>query len=184
LIRNHRLLGRLLLVSSLLLLPAAAGATDLYNYTVGVLGGLGGSFDADPGGSLNNTGLQVNLGLVTETATHLVVRVGKLNLDKDAFFGSLTGADLKYATIGGEYRYTESFYESGVYVALGAYRLQGTSAAGRDSRDTTWGVSAGFTGELPIKRWLGIQAEISGHYVDFSEAQFFGMAQAGVVFHF
>ena len=103
-IRNHRLLGRLLLVFSLLLLPAAAGATDLYNYTVGVLGGLGGSFDADPGGSLNNTGFQVNLGLVTETATHLVVRAGKLSLDKDAFFGSLTDAGVHYVTIGGEYR--------------------------------------------------------------------------------
>jgi hypothetical protein len=31
---------------------------------------------------------------------------------------------------------------------------------------------------------VGIQAEISGHYVDFREAQFFGMAHAAVAFHF
>lgn len=183
-IRNHRLLGRLLLGFSLLVLPAAGGAQELYNYTVGVLGGIGGSFDADPGNNLGNTGFQVNLGMVTEPRTLLVLRVGQLGLDKDQFFGSLSNADMKYVTIGGEYRYSESFYESGVFVALGGYRLSGTTLFGDDSQKDTWGVSVGFTGELPIRRWVGIQAEISGHYVDFQEAQFFGMAHAGVAFHF
>ena len=183
-IRNHRLLGRLLLGFSLLLLDYFGGSKELYTYTVGVLGGIGGSFDADPGKSFGNTGFQVNLGIVTEPSTHLVLRTGRLALDKDGLFGSLSGADMKYVTLGGEYRYSEKFYESGVYVALGAYRLDGTAPSGRDSRDDTWGVSVGFTGELPIKRWLGIQAEFSGHYVNFKEAQFFAMAHAGVAFHF
>lgn len=184
-IGNHRLLGRLLLAFSLLLLPAAAGAQELYTYTVGVFGGLGGSLDANPGGSLTNTGFQVNLGLVTEPQTHLVLRAGRLNLDKDKLFGSLSSAGLEYVTLGGEYRFSEEFYESGAYVALGAYRLNGTQAAsGRDSREETWGVSAGFTGELPIRHWLGVQAEISGHYVDFREEQFFVMGHLGVAFHF
>lgn len=181
---NYRLLGRLLSVFSLLSLPAAAGAQELYNYTVGVLGGIGGSFDASPGNSLTNSNLQLNLGIVTEPGTHVVLRTGRLSLDKDKFFGSLNGADMKYLTVGGEYRYHESVYESGIYAALGAYRLQGTSSAGRKDSEDTWGASVGFTGELPIKRWLGIQAELSGHYVNFKEAQFFAMAQAGVVFHF
>lgn len=183
LIRNHRLLGRLLLAISLLLLPAVAGAEDLYNYTVGVLGGIGGSFDAKPGNNLNNTGFQVNLGYVTDPGTQVVLRTGRLALDKSRFFGSLSNADLEYVTVGGEYHYHEPLYDSGVYVALGGYRLQGDSASGRDSNDT-WGVSVGFTGELPIKRWLGIQAEISGHYVNFKEAQFFGLVNAGLVVHF
>lgn len=182
---NHHRLGRLLLgFSLLLLLPAASGAQELYTYTVGVLGGIGGSLDASPGNNLSNTGFQVNLGLVTEPQTHLVLRTGRLALDKDGLFGSLTNADLKYVTIGGEYRYTEPFYESGIFAALGAYRLSGATPSGRDSRDDTWGVSVGFTGELPIKRWVGIQAELSGHYVNFKEAQFFAMAHAGVAFHF
>jgi hypothetical protein len=184
LIRNHRLLGRLLMGFSLLLLPAIGGAQELYTYTVGVLGGIGGSFDADPGGSFGNKGFQLNLGLVTEPYTHLVLRTGKLALDRDRLFGTLSGADMKYVTIGGEYRYSERFYESGVFAALGAYQLNGTQASGRDVRDQTWGVSVGFTGELPIKPWLGVQAELSGHYVNFKEAQFFAMAHAGVVFHF
>jgi hypothetical protein len=184
LIGNHRLLSRLLLAVSLLLLPAAVGAQELYTYTVGVFGGIGGSLDADPGGSLTNTGFQVNLGLVTEPHTHLVLRTGRLGLDKDNLFGSLSDADMEYVTLGGEYRYSEEFYESGAFVALGAYRLNGTRASGRDAREDTWGVSAGFTGELPIRRWLGVQAEMSGHYVDFREEQFFVMGHVGVAFHF
>ena len=184
LIPNRRLLGRLLLVMSSFLLPAAAGAQEFYSYTVGVFGGVGGSFDADPGQSLTNTGFQVNLGMVTEPRTHLVLRAGRLGLDKDGLFGSLSNADMEYVTLGGEYRYAETYYESGVFVALGGYRLNGTAPSGRDSRQGTWGVSVGFTGELPIRRWLGVQAEISGHYVDFNEAQFFGMAHAGIALHF
>lgn len=182
--RIPRLLGRLLLLACLLLLPGAAGAQELYTFTVGVLGGIGGSFDADPGDSLTNTGLQLNLGLVTEARTHLVLRLGQLGLDEDEFFGSLQDADLTYATIGGEYRISETFYDSGVYVGLGGYRLEGISRFGDDESDTSWGVTLGFTGELPITRWLGFQAEISGHYVDFDEAQVFGMAHAGLAFHF
>ncbi len=183
-IRNYRLLGRLLLICGLLLLPGAAGAQELYNFTVGVFGGLGGSIDADRGDGLTNTGYQLNLGLVTESRTHLVLRVGQLALDEDEFFGSLSDAEMSYATIGGEYRAPESFFDSGIYIALGGYRLDGTTVAGRDESETSWGLAIGATGELPINRWLGVQAEISGHYIDFDEAQLFAMGHAGVVFHF
>jgi hypothetical protein len=184
LIRNHRLLGRLLLICSLFLLPAVAGAQELYTYTVGVFGGLGGSLDADPGDSVTNTGYQVNLGLVTQARTHLVLRTGRLALDEDELFGSLRDAELIYATIGGEYRSRQDVYESGMYIALGGYRLEGTTAAGSDSRETSLGLTIGVTGELPIRRWLGLQAEISGHYIDFDESQIFAMGHAGLTFHF
>ena len=184
LIRNHRLPVRLLLIFGLLLLPGAAGAQELYNFTVGVFGGLGGSIDADPGDSLTNTGFQVNLGLVTESRTHLVLRGGRLALDEDEFFGSLSDAEMTYATIGGEYRTPETFFDSGIYIALGGYRLEGTDFFAEDQSDTALGLAIGATGELPINHWLGIQAEISGHYVDFDEAQVFGMAHAGVAVHF
>ena len=183
-IRNHRLFSRLLPILGLLLLPGAAAAQELYTYTVGVLGGIGGSLDADPGDSLTNTGWQVNLSVVTEPRTHLVLRTGRLALDEDERFGSLRDAELSYATIGGEYRVRQTLYESGIYVALGGYRLEGTTFSGRDSRDTSWGGTIGVTGELPINRRLGVQAEISGHYIDFDEANFFAMAHAGLVLHF
>ena len=183
-IRNHRLFARLPLILGLFLLPGAAGAQELYTYTIGLFGGIGGSFDADPGDSLTNTGWQVDLGVVTQSRTHLVLRTGRLTLDQDERFGSLSDAELKYVTLGGQYSSRQDFYESGIYVALGGYRLEGIRPSGRDSRDTSLGLAVGVTGELPIKRWLGVQAEISGHYIDFDEANIFAMAHGGLVFHF
>jgi hypothetical protein len=184
LIRNHRLLGRLLPICLLLLLPGAAGAQEFYTYTVGVFGAMGGSIDAEPGDSLTNTGYQLNLGLVTEPHTHLVLRTGLLKLDQDESFGSLSDAELTYATIGGEYRDRERFFDSGIYIALGGYRLEGIKSSGDDERESSWGLAVGVTGELPVNRWLGVQAELSGHYVDFDEQQFFAMGNVGIALHF
>jgi len=183
--RHHRLLGRLLLIAGLLLLPAAAGAQELYTYTVDVLGGVGGSFDADPGGSLTNTGFQLNLGVITDAHTQLTLRTGKLGLDKDTFFGSLRDADLTYATIGGEYRSRQAFWDSGIYLALGGYRLSGVQqSSGKDERENAWGLAVGATGEFPINQHFGILGEVSAHYIDFDEAQFFGMVHVGLAIHF
>ena len=91
---------------------------------------------------------------------------------------------MTYATIGGEYRTPETFFDSGIYIALGGYRLEGTGLSGEDESETSWGLAIGATGEMPLKQWLGLQLEISGHYIDFEDAQFFAMAHGGVVFHF
>lgn len=182
--RDHGLLRGLFLVLALLALPGAAGAQELYNFTVGALGGLGGSVDADPGDSLTNTGFQLNLSMVTEPHTHVGFRLGKLGLDEDEFFGSLLDAELTYATVGGEYRFRESYYESGIYIGLGGYRLEGTAFDGRDKSDTAVGLAIGATGEFPLTRHLGVLVELSGHYADFDEAQFFVMGHAGVAIHF
>lgn len=182
--RHRRLLGRLLAIAGLLLLPGAARADELYTYTVGAFGGIGGSLDAEPGDSLTNTGFQIDLSVVTEANTHLVLRAGKLALDEDEIFESLFDAELTYVTLGGEYRGRQGFWESGIYLALGGYRMDGTQFSGQDNQETSWGLALGVTGELPINRTLGVQAEVSGHYVDFDEVQFFAMAHAGLVVHF
>jgi hypothetical protein len=182
--QHHRLLGRLLLMGALLLLPGVAGAQELYTYSVGLLGGIGGSFDANPGGSLTNQSFQLNLGMVTEPHTHLILRVGKLSLDKDSLFGSLSNANLDYVTIGGEYRARQSVWDSGLYLALGGYRLDGNQPSGRDRQETSVGLAVGATGELPITRHFAVLAEVSGHYIHFRDAQFFGMAHGGFAIHF
>ena len=185
--RDHRLPCRLFLVLALLALalPGAAGAQqELYNFTVGALGSLGGSVDADPGDSLTNTGFQLNLTMVTEPQTHVGFRLGNLGLDEDEFFGSLSDAELTYATIGGEYRFREPYYQSGIYIGLGGYRLEGTAFNGEDESDTAVGLSIGATGEFPLTRWLGVLVELSGHYADFDDAQFFVMGHAGFAVHF
>lgn len=182
--RDHRLLSRLFLVLALSALPGPAGAQELYNFTVGAMGGLGGSVDADPGDSLTNTGFQLNLTMVTEPSTHVGFRLGNLALDDDELFGSLSDAELSYATIGGEYRFREPYYQSGLFVGLGGYRLEGTAFDGSDESDTALGLSIGATGEFPLTRWLGVLVELSGHYADFDEAQFFVMGHAGFAVHF
>jgi len=172
------------LLAGLLLLPGAARAQEDYNFSVAGLGSIGGSLDADPGSDLGNTGYQLNVGLVTETRTMVGVRLGRLGLDASEPFGSLTGADLTYLTIGGEYRFDEAWYDSGIYIALGGYRLEGTAPNGKDGSERSVGLAVGITGEFKVNRRLGVLCEISGHYVDFDEAQVFGMAHGGVAFHF
>lgn len=180
---SRRLLGRLALLG-LFLVPAAARAEEQYTYSIGVLGGLGGSWDVDPGSGFSNPGFQLNLGMVTEPRTLVAFRLGKLNLDKEDLFGSLHAADLSYVTVGGEYRFQETYYDSGVYLGLGGYRLRGTRSDGSDTDKTSVGLTVGITGEFPINRWVGVLLEISGHYADLDEAQIFAMAHGGVAFHF
>ncbi len=182
-IRNISLLGRSALLAALLFLPGAARAQELYTFTAGLLGGVGGSLDADPGGDLGNTGFQVNLTMVTEPRTHVGFRLGRLGLDSEDFFGSLSDAEMSYATISGEYRFPQGYYESGIYLGLGAYRLEG-SRGGRDEEETAPGLALGVNGEFRVTNWLGVLIELSGHYADFDEAQVFGMGHAGVAIHF
>ncbi|HYU31870.1 MAG TPA: hypothetical protein VEW48_06880 [Thermoanaerobaculia bacterium] len=182
--RYQRALGGIALLAGLLLFSGAARAQELYTFSVAALGNIGGSVDADPGDSLTNTGYQLNLAMVTDPRTLVAVRLGRLGLDADEFFGSLTDADLTYVTVGGEYRYDESWYDSGLYLALGGYRLEGTGQDGRDSKDSALGLSVGATAEFKVNRWLAVLLELSGHYVDFDEENFFGMGQGGVVVHF
>jgi hypothetical protein len=164
--------------------PSAARAQEQSTYTVGVLGGIGGSFDATPGDGYSNSSYQLNLAIQTEPATQVGLRIGRINLDKQTLFGSLHDAGLTYATIGGEYRFRESYYESGLFLGLGAYRLSGTRADGRSGDQTSVGLTGGVTGEIPLTGRLGILLELSGHYVNLREAKLYGIAHGGLTFHF
>ena len=180
----------------LLLAPGAlhAQVQELYTFTVGALGGAGGSLDVDRGDALDNFGGQLNLGLVTEARTHLILRLGKLDLDTDEGFGSLDDeAELTYATIGGEYRWRETYYTSGIYLSLGGYQLEGKQAQFSvegdffrfvEETDTAPGLALGVTGEFPLHRRVGLLVELSGHYVDFEDANVFAMGHAGIAVHF
>lgn len=179
-------LNGLIVLIGLLSLVLAPGVTcaQQYTYSVGILGGIGGSFDATPGDSYSNPSYQLELSMVTETRTLVGLRIGRIDLNKDQFFGSLHDAGLTFATIGGEYRFQESYYESGLFLGLGAYRLNGTNAQGRSDDQTSVGINAGVTGEIPINRRVGILLELSGHYVNLREAKIYGIAHGGFTFHF
>ena len=183
--RYQRALGGMALLAGLLLLPGAARAQEDYTFSVAGLGSIGGSIDAEPGDALSNTGFQLNLAMVTDPKTLVGVRIGQLGLDADELFGSLSDADLTYVTVGGEYRFNEDWYDSGVYLALGGYRLEGTALDGEDSRESSFGLAIGATGEFKVNQWLSVLLELSGHYaVDFDEAQIFAMGHGGFAVHF
>jgi hypothetical protein len=172
-----------LLAATLFTRPAAA--QDRYTLGLGLLGGVGGSLDAEPGDGLSNVGYQLNLALVTESRTQLGLRVGQMALDDSERFGNLLEAELTYATIGGEYRISRNFYESGIYLGLGGYQLDGDRFSdGGDGSETALGIVLGLTGEFEMTKRLGLLVEISGHWANLEEAQLFAMGHVGVVVHF
>lgn len=179
----HRLPKLALLACLLVAFPAAGRAQELYTYSLGLLGTMGGSPDAEPGSSLTNTGYQVNALLVTEPRTLVGIRAGKLALDEDILFNDLTDAELTYATIGGEYRAKQTYFESGMFFGVGGYRVEGNALTGAE-KDTSWGVNVGVTSEFFITRRIGVLLELSGHYADLDDVQFFVMGHGGVVLHF
>ena len=161
----------------------SAGAQELHSFAIGVFGGIGGSFDVEPDAGLDNDSLQISFSMVTSSRTLFVARLGELDFE-DEGFGLFPQADLTYLTLGGEYRARRSFYDSGLYFALGGYRLEGTGAFGAQEEDTAIGLALGSTADFPINRWLSIQAELSGHFTDLDEAQFFGTFHVGASFKF
>lgn len=163
-------------------LRSAHAAEQLSAFTVALLGGAGGTSDATPSSGYGNASIQANFLLATEARTHVALRVGQLDFDDPA--GGLFEPSLQYVTIGGEYRLQQSFYESGIYIALGGYRLGGDLANGQSDDETTFGLAVGATGEFKINRRLGVVIELSGHYADLERLQFFAMGHAGLSVRF
>jgi len=177
----------LALLLALLLTSAAApqaAADELYLYSVSALGGIGGSIDADPGGNLTNTGFQLGISYLTEPSTRVGVRVGEIGLGDGEAFNDLFDADLTYATVAGEYLFSEPYYDSWVYVGLGAYEVDGVPLFGDDASESALGGVIGVTGEFYLTQRLDFLVEFSGHYVDFDQSQLFTMGHAGLAFHF
>ncbi|HVS16779.1 MAG TPA: hypothetical protein VMV46_22935 [Thermoanaerobaculia bacterium] len=166
-----------------MLVPAAGHASQARNFTVLVAGGLGGPLDADqPDPGLGNGSFQLGFSWVTQPQTRVGVRVGTADLG-DAI-EELRDPTLDWVTIGGEYRYDEGFFDSGLYLGLGYYRLDGT-LAGVSGDDSAVGVVLGATGEFPITPMFSIIGELSVHWADLDQAgQLFGFFHAGLAISF
>ena len=163
----------------------AASAIEPYLFTVSGMLGFGGSQDADPGDGFGNAAYQAGFSFVTETRTRVALRLGGMELGDGGDFGGLRDAGLSYATVSGEYRFPESYYDTWISFGLGAYKLDGDRRfAGADDSETAIGLSIGLNGEFRIVRDLDFVVEVSGHYADFEDAQLFGNALAGVAWHF
>ena len=166
---------------------APARAVEPYVFSVGLLGGIGGPLDADdpdPGTSQRSLEFQANL--VTEPRTLLALRLGRIEFDDADQLGAFHAPELEYATISGEYRFYKNWYDSGVFLGLGGYRLSGNARdfGGQSREETAVGLTAGVTGEFEITQHFGLLGEISGHYVDLDENNVFATAMGGISVRF
>ena len=163
---------------------AAASQQESHTFTLGLLGGVGGSFDADPDPGLGETSYMLQVGMVTEPRTLVSIRVGRLTLEGDEGFEKFSAADLEYVNIAGEYRFAQSYYDYGVYLGVGYYELGGDLRSGGRDSEADLGIVLGFTGDFDVTRYISVVGELSAHYAFLDQAAIFGMANIGLAVHF
>ncbi len=182
-------MNRRLLVPIVLLLaaglPRGMSAQD-YTWTVSLLGGVGGSLDE--GGSADLGG-QVGAALQTERLHNVWVRAGHLGFDTGSDARSLDDGEVTYVDFGGEYQFHEGYYESGLFLGLGAYQLEGTElgigGVPVDVLDeTVIGLVLGASGEFKFSPSFAFLVELSGHVLDSDAAGVLGTGLAGFALHF
>ena len=166
-------------IAMLSAMAAPAAAVEPYLVSVAVLGGLGGPLDAEePDPGIDHRSLQLDVGLLTEARTLAVLRLGQIEIDEP--LGLLAEPTLEYVTLSGEYRFYKGWYDSGIFLGLGGYRLEGE---GSDS-ESSIGLTVGVTGDLEVTRWLSVVAELSAHWADLESNQLWGMGHAGLAVKF
>lgn len=171
------------LVVAFSLSASAAGAQQTRHFSFGVLTGIGSALDADDADA-NNFSLQVNLAFLTELKTQIGVRLGTIEFDSSDRLDSLMGGDLTYLTIAGEYRFSESFFESGLFLGVGIYELDGVTPAGVAESQSAIGLTAGVSGEFPVNPRWSVLVELVAHRAEFDAAKLFGSAAVGFLYHF
>ena len=162
----------------LVLAPVSVMAQGASTYTIGLMAGLGGSTEDEPDTDLDNFGWQGLFDMKIDSATSWGVRLGQLSLDTD---DSAFDSDLNYLTVAGEYRFSDSLLDSGLYLGLGVYDFDGEGALGSD---TALGLALGVTGNVGITERFSVLIELSGHYADLDQTQFFLMGHVGLGYHF
>ncbi len=177
-----------LIVVSIALIASAGHAQETYDMNASILLGLGGSVDeSDPG--YGNVSFQLGFAAFIEDRTQIAIRLGQLGFDDADALGGLFGPDLTYITLSGEYRgrrgfFSGALFDSGMFIGLGVYKLDGTRADGVEEDSTSVGLTVGVSGDFDVSRRLAIRIEGSGHVTDLDEAQFFILGHAGLVVRF
>jgi hypothetical protein len=165
---------------------APARAVEPFLLNIGVLGGVGGPLDADsPDPGTSQRGLELQVGMYTEPHTLVQLRLGRLEFGDSDQLGDLFTPELEYATVAGEYRFYKNWYDSGLFLGLGAYRLSGERLAGGPAdEETAIGLTGGITGDFEITHHVGVLGQLTGHYANLDQAQLFGTALVGIAVKF
>lgn len=147
---------------------------------------IGGPLNADdPDPGVVNLGYQLGFSFNTAPRTAVAFRLGQVDFEGE-LFGRFAEPDLTYLTLAGEYTLSGGFYESGVYIGLGGYRLEGDTTGGLSDEESAFGLVVGTTGKFPIYRRLSSEIELSGHYAALGNgsAQIFVFLTVGFGFDF
>lgn len=140
-----------------------------YTFRVAVLGGIGGPVDSDDDNDFDHSALQLEAGMVINQGTLATVRYGTLDLGGDDPFEGLGDAELEYLNVAGEYRFDQNYYDFGIYLGLGAYKIDGDPIPGAEEGQTAVGLAFGINGDFDITRHLFITAGASAHYAFFDK---------------
>ncbi len=180
----NRTIPSLLVLLAALAAPASLVAQDSYTFTVGLLGGIGGSFDGQGDEDFDHRALEATVAMLTNDRTLAVVRAGKLDFDDDLNFEGWVDAELMFVTIAGEYRFRQPTYDFGMYLGLGGYELAGHELGVGDQDERALGLAFGLTGDFDVTRHFSLVAEFSVHYVFLDRADLYGFALGGAAVHF
>lgn len=159
------------------LAPTSLQAADLRSFTASFLGGFGGSVDQNESG-FSNLSWQLGLAIEREARTQFGVRLGRIDFDQSSGADPLSDSKLNYVSVGGEYRSHESLYESGLFLGLGLYDLDG------DTSQTELGATLGVTGDFELTKSWTVLIELAGHITQHESAEIFATGLAGFAFHF
>jgi opacity protein-like surface antigen len=176
--RRQSVLRQVLWLVVLATAASTAQAAEKYPFRVSALYGVGGA--VDNGGSFSNGTYQLGFSWLSNEDIMVGVRVGQLLFDQGP--DERQGSDLTYATIGGEYRFNEGYYTSGIYIGLGWYGLE--AEAPDFPSDNAIGLVVGLTGDFKLNHRFSILVELSGHYTDLDDADLLGMGHVGVGYRF
>ncbi len=194
--RQHRFLASSILVALILCcLPGSSWAQSSSRYTAGLMLGFGGTTASEPSSTTVDEvfliddqfdlGFQLLFNMEVRRGVLFGVRLGQLDVEVAnnalAALDAAVDSELTYVTAGGEYRFSDGQYQSGLFMGLGYYSVDGQDVFDDDSG---LGLTFGTAGDFRVNDRWSILIEFSGHYADIDAAQFFFMGHAGVAFHF
>ena len=146
-------------------------------------GGLAGSIDEGDTG-FSNPVVQLRFAVETSERGNLGVRLGRMEFD-EVVRGRVEDVTVDYLSVVGEYMFDEPSHQSGLYIGLGFFDMDGTRLDGRGTVDEgSMGLVIGALGEFKVAdRWF-IYGEGMASYTGLDVAQIFANLQVGVGYRF
>lgn len=165
-----------LLLATAVALPAAA-----QTMSIGASIGVSESFDDGFRFRLDDQVTEIWIGTELDFDTTLKLRGGRLETDDGPAIGGGGSREgtVDYIDALVEYRFSEIFGSSGVYLGPGFYRQRYGIV-----EESDWGLAAGVNGQFPVTRRFALVLDLGYHWVNFEDSYDFVTATGGFRFGF